>query len=918
MPDSSEKERELIKENESLRKRIRELEMLGAERNGEIDALRDKELQLRFIAEKIPVVIFQYYSKSDGTFGLTYLSDGFKSIFGLDKDAQDPIRQFEARLAPESVKSFTESITKAVKEVKSWSFEGRFIKEDGTSIWFLGMSNPLKKEREIIFNGVLLDITERKQAEESLRASEANMQALIENTEDVIALYDRDMRLQIYNTACRNNYYRVLGIEIHPGLRVLDFVPESRKAQWIRNNTRALAGESFFSEHIVTTIDNQKLSFEISYNPIRKGSEVVGYSTFSKDVTERKRAELALQESEAKFRDLAEKSVVGIYLIQDNLFQYVNAEFANMCGCKPEDIIGLLGPGDLTFQEDYLLVKENISKRISGEIKSLRYEFRILTRDGKIRQVEVFSSQTVYQGKPAIIGTMLDITDRKKAEEELRRLSIAIEQAEEDIVITNVEGIIDYVNPAFEKITGYSRDEAIGRTPRILKSGVHNPLFYEKLWHTIKDGRIWRGRFVNRCKDGKLILEDAIVSPLITSAGKLTGYVALKRDVTDTVKLENHLRQGQKMEAIGTLAGGIAHDFNNMLAAMMGFAEMIKMKTTDRAIGPYLEQILNACNRSRDLVKQILTFSRKGEQEKKPVSVIPIVKEAMKLLRPSIPTTIEIRQHYNARQDTVLADPTQIHQVLMNLCTNAVHAMRERGGTLEVFLNQCEFSSYDAQYHPELREGTYLQLTVMDTGTGIDHNIKDRIFDPFFTTKALGEGTGLGLSVVYGIIKDCGGTISVDSELEKGTVFTINLPVIVVGEMGSANNISDIPGGKGRILYVDDEEPIATFGHDLLTTLGYDVSVRLSSLDALEAFKANPEKFDMVITDMTMPHMTGALLARELLKVRPDIPIILTTGYSEMINDEAAKKIGIREYLMKPVSVNSLAAAVKKHLGQQE
>jgi len=891
--------------------------MLEAEHVKVIDALRDKEQQLRDIAEEIPGVIYQFCSTPDGGFGLNYVSEHAKRIFGLDNNIKDLFQQFSARIAPESIESFNESIKKAVTESKPWNYEGKFIKDNGDSIWFMGLFNPIKKEREIIINGVLLDITKRRQAEEALRVSEANMQALIENTEDIIGLYDRDMRLLVYNTASSDIYRRVFGIELYPGLCPIDVVPESQKDAWIKNNTRALAGESFSVEYRIRTIDKQKRLLEIFYNPIRKGNDVVGFSTFTKDITERKRAEEALHESEAKFRDLAEKSIVGIYLVQDDLYKYINSELANLLGYRPDEIINRLSFKDIIFPEDRPVVEEYIRQSISGELKSLRYELRLVTRNEEIRHVEIYSSRTIYQGKPAIIGTILDISDRKKAEEELKRLSTAVEQAAEDIIVTNQEGIIQYVNPAFENITGYSREEAIGQSPRLLKSGLHSPAFYKTLWHTIKNGEIWRGRITNRCKDGKLIQEDSIISPLIASNGKITGYVTLKRDVTETVRLENHLRQAQKMEAIGTLAGGIAHDFNNILAAIIGFAEMTKLKTTDQAIAPYLEQILKACSRSRDLVKQILTFSRQQEKEKKPIAVIPIIKEAMKLLRSSIPTTIEIRQQLDAKQDTVLADSTQIHQVLMNLCTNAVHAMRGREGMLEVSLNQRDFSSSDRGYHPELREGKYLKLTVTDTGEGIDPAIKDRIFDPFFTTKELGEGTGLGLSVVYGIVKDCGGTISVDSEPGKGTIFTIHLPLIVVDEITDVKQAAAIPEGKGHILYVDDEEPIASLGNDFLTTLGYDVTIRLSSPDALEAFKANPQRYDLVITDMTMPHMTGAVLARKLLQIRPELPIILTTGFSEMVNEEESKRIGIREFLMKPISLHILAQAVKNHLNKE-
>jgi PAS domain S-box-containing protein len=579
-------------------------------------------------------------------------------------------------------------------------------------------------------------------------------------------------------------------------------------------------------------------------------------------------------------------------------------------------MINRLGPKDLILPEELPLVTDRIQKRISGEMKSLRYEFRILTKDRQIKHLEAYSSQTLYRGGPAVIGTVLDITERRKTEEELRRLSIAIEQAAEDIVITDPEGVIQYVNPAFEKITGYSREEAIGQNPNILKSGVHEPSFYDHLWDTIKKGNIWSGRITNRRKDGKLIQLDATITPLLTATGKLTGYVALKRDVTESVKLEAQLRQAQKMEAIGTLAGGIAHDFNNILGAMMGYTELARFKTTDATIYPYLEQIIKACDRSRDLVQQILTFSRQREQEKKPVSVTPIVKEAMKLLRSSLPATVEIRQSYDSRHDTILADSTQIHQVLMNLCTNAVHAMREREGVLDVRIGQQFISADNPASDPELREGAYLQLSVSDTGGGIDPSIKDKIFDPFYTTKKAGEGTGLGLSVVYGIVKDHGGIISVESEPGKGTVFMIYLPLILADEELKGQEIVSLPQGAGCILYVDDEKPIASLWQEMLTSLGYDVTVRFNSNDALEDFRGHPERFDLVITDMTMPNMTGDSLAKEMLKIRPGLPIILTTGFSERINEEEAKRIGIREFLMKPISLHDLACTVKRIMDQ--
>ena len=872
-------------------------------------ALREKENTLLGITRNMPGTVFQFYIKDDGKYAISYISDRVLEFFDLPKTEEAMLESFLSYLHDEDRERFITSAWQAIETRRSWNFEGRIVRSAGEVIWFHGRATPTREADRTVFNGILLDITERKQAEEKFFN-------IFMMTPDCIAI----TRMSDGLIADVN-----LGFEEMTGWKRYEVIGKTSRDInfWVNPEDRD------YMIHELTQ-GRDVLHHEFPFH-CRDGSVHTGvYSARSirfadevflifllQDITDRRRLEHALQESELLFRDLAEKSIVGVYLIQDDLFKYVNLEVANIFGASPEEIINRLGPKDVTHPEDLPIVEENARKKISGEQKSNHYEFRLIARNRQLRYVEVFSSGTIYRGKPAIIGTILDITNRKKDEEELRRLSFAIEKADEDILITDAEGIIQYVNPAFEKITGYSREEAIGQTPRLLKSGIHDKLFYKQLWDTVRSGKIWNGRIINRCKDGRLIYEDAMISPLLTAADKLTGYVALKRDVTETVRLETHLRQSQKMEAIGTLAGGIAHDFNNILGAMMGYAELIKFKTQDQGIYPYLEQILKACDRSRDLVKQILTFSRQREQEKKPVSVVPIVKEALKLLRSSIPATIEIRQHYDAAHDTVLADPTQIHQVMMNLCTNAVHAMRDREGILEVTIGQHELYAGDPAYAPDLAEGAYLELTVGDNGEGISAAIRDKIFDPFFTTKAMGEGTGLGLSVVYGIVKNHGGIISVDSEAGKGTVFTILLPLLAVDRKLESREVISAPSGKGRILYVDDEEPIASLGQEMLAALGYDVTVRFSSRDALEAFQARPDRFDLVITDMTMPNMTGASLAREILKVRPGLPIILTTGFSEQITEEEAKRIGIREFLMKPVSLPDLAQAVKKIIDEK-
>jgi nitrogen-specific signal transduction histidine kinase len=392
-------------------------------------------------------------------------------------------------------------------------------------------------------------------------------------------------------------------------------------------------------------------------------------------------------------------------------------------------------------------------------------------------------------------------------------------------------------------------------------------------------------------------------------------------DVTDLEKaekekrkLEAQLLRGQKLETIGTLAGGIAHDFNNILATIMGLSEISLCNVEkDTPLYTNLQQVLQAVGRAKDLIKQILTFSRQTAQERKPVQVKLIVNEALRLLRASLPSTIKI--HGDIQSDAlVLADPTQIHQILMNLCTNAGHAMREEGGVLEVKLVNVELDADYTVGHLDMKPGASINLTVSDTGCGIPPQVLDRIFDPFFTTKETGEGTGMGLSVVHGIVRAMSGTIAVYSELGQGATFKIYFPVIEKRLEPQVSDVEAVPTGSERILFIDDEPALADIGKQTLEALGYDVTTRTSSIEALELFKTRPDRFDLVITDMTMPNMTGDNLAGELIRIRPEIPVILCTGYSAKVNEQQAIAMGIQAFVWKPVVRREIATTVRKVL----
>ena len=513
----------------------------------------------------------------------------------------------------------------------------------------------------------------------------------------------------------------------------------------------------------------------------------------------------------------------------------------------------------------------------------------------------------------------------KKIEEKSRQLqetniqkrffNSAAEQVSEMVAVTGSDGIIEYVNPAFEKITGFSKQELIGNNPRILKSGRQDERFYQELWQTITSGEPWHGFFVNRRKDGSLYREEAFIKPIMDDDGVIQYFVTVKRDITQENRLQRQLIQSQKMEAIGTLAGGIAHDFNNILSAILGFAELALFELTDGSRSyDDVSEIVKAGNRAKDLVRQILTFSRKTEQEFKPINIVPLISEALKFLRATLPSTIEIQKHIDDIRVEVLCNSTMVQQILMNLCTNAAHAMKDTGGILVVRLLEIEIQEGDISNLPDLPPGPYVHLTISDTGPGIESGILGRIFDPYFTTKEKGEGTGLGLSVVHGIAQSLRGAVEVESDPGKGTEFNVYLPRVI----GKSDMATDQPQvlstGNERILLVDDEDALATMGRLMLDRLGYKVTVKTDSYEALETFKARPIEYDLIISDKTMPRLTGFDLAEKIKKIRPDVPFIICTGYSDEIEADIAARLGINRLIVKPLSMDDLAKAVRSVL----
>ncbi len=556
-----------------------------------------------------------------------------------------------------------------------------------------------------------------------------------------------------------------------------------------------------------------------------------------------------------------------------------------------------------------------------GNIVGLANHTKLIARDGTQRQI-ADSGAPIKNEDGDITGVVLvfrDVTKeyemRQAQRESEARYQRLFADSIDSIFFTSREGKIIEVNPAASALLGYSAEEFNEiNIAQLYKNPEERNQFIRKIED---EGGVEDFKMELVGKNGEVLFCLLNATLKYSNDGKIAGYQGILRDVTGHKRLELQLQQGQKMESIGTLAGGIAHDFNNILSAIIGYAELgLGLLPDEGPVKGYQQKVIKAGHRAADLVNQILTFSRQDEHEQRPLLIHLVVKEALKLLRASIPSTIEIRENINTKSASVLADPTHIHQIVMNLCTNAYHAMREAGGVLAVELDEIEVEKDDYKVkNLSLAPGPFVVIKISDNGCGMNRAVMDRIFEPYFTTKKKGEGTGMGLAMVHGIVKRQGGYISVYSEVNQGTSILVYMPWIQASVLDSRKKQkNDVQGGDENILIVDDDETVLQMEKDMLTHFGYKVTSTTSGIHALETFNQQPQNFDLIITDMTMPHMTGAELSQKILSVRTDIPIIMCSGFSELITKDKAKAIGIKEYIMKPIVGNDMARIIRKVL----
>lgn len=548
-----------------------------------------------------------------------------------------------------------------------------------------------------------------------------------------------------------------------------------------------------------------------------------------------------------------------------------------------------------------------------GGIHSLE---KRVERNGETSYVELTASALRDPEGRIVAGieVVRDITRRRKVEKDRIRLAMAVEQSDETIMITDLKGTIQYINPAFERTTGYTREDAVGRTPRFLSSGTHDEAFYRRIRETLEKGEAWTGRIVNRKKSGELFEEDATISPVRDQSGRTINYLAAKRDVTRLVSLEKQLRTAQRMESVGTLAGGIAHDFNNALTGVLGFGELLKARLADDPeASADVDQILRSAERASALTRQLLTFARRQVIEPRNLCLNDIIADLSKLLTRAIAEHVEIRTALHERLPSVFADPGQMEQVLMNLCINARDAMPS-GGRL---LIETEVADLDEEYvrrRPYMKGGRYVRLVVSDTGVGMDETTRERAFEPFFTTKARGNGTGLGLSVVFGIVKQHGGFIHLDSEPGKGASFEIHLPAVEAEpDAKAAVGAAPARGGAETILVAEDDDAVRTLAARTMTPYGYKVLVARNGDEAVEVFRANRETA-VAVLDVVMPGKGGKEALDAMRRVKPDLKVIFTSGYAAGgITGSFVLPDGV-PFLLKPFGPSALARKVREVL----
>jgi PAS domain S-box-containing protein len=962
-------ERERIEQ--ALKRTKEELELRVQERTSELNKsndlllskiaqLEESENRYRFVVENSSDII---WTLDPFSMRATFVSGAIERVLGytVDELLELPLGEL---LAPEWKPQALVLINKLTEgEIHSAVFDGPVIRKNNEPVWceISGALVPRGPERSPEVICVTRDVSDRKKNEVKLEGERNQLKSILESMTDGVYITNAQCEIEYINPVLRNEFGPVAHRKCFEYFHDL-----TEPCPWCKNK-KVFAGESVTWEWYSTKTGK---TYELFDAPLRNADGTVSKLEIFHDITERKqveenlRRELEINSAVAemfepllspfsKIVNLAKVVGEKARVLTHSEHSYVNETdpgTGDQIALTLTDMFGSACSIEGPLQTRFPIGVDGQYPGLWGHCLNTRRPFftndpaqhpfsnglpeghvplrrflsvPVLLDQNLVGQIGLANSTRDYNEKDieAIekIGRYYALgLQRKRYRETQTLLTSAIDQAAEAVIVTDAEGKVKYVNPAYSRITGYAEDEIINRQFSILSPQDRDQAIYDTMWDALNSGGTWGGRLTSRRKDGSVYQESLSVACINDDRGRITNLVFVSRDVSEEVRLQNQLVQSQKMEAIGTLAGGIAHEFNNVLFAMMGYVELAMDDVPEGSRARLnLEKVLGAAERCADMVKQILTFSRPKQTEMIPLDLVPLVKEALNFLRSTIPSTIEIDHRIGPNLGKVLGDTTQIHQLLMNLCINASHAIEDDKGTISVELTEVELNADFAMINPPVLPGKYLKLVVADTGCGISPEIRMKIFDPYFTTKEVGNGTGMGLSMVQGIVRNHNGVITVSSDLGKGSVLSVFFPVLE-NEISNSQQDSDnevLPTGNENVLVVDDEPALVKMLQIQLKRLGYNVTCSVKPEQALELFRQDPQGFDVVITDLTMPKMTGLELAAELISTRPNLPIILCSGKSHIVSEVTGA--GIKLVIQKPVTRREMAQAIRAVLDQK-
>ena len=780
-----------------------------------------------------------------------------------------------------------------------------------------------------VFIGSLLANEHRHQTtQNALQTSEERLRRVYNTAPLVFVVWDMKTRITDWNKKAEEVFGWSKKEAI--GRSFFDIIVPDKARLHVQKAVDRLRNGSLASHSINDNLtkDGRTITCEWNNAPLHdnKGN-IIGAISIGLDITERLKSRKALQKSEQQVREAFELSRDALYKrdLKTHHYAWVSPAVEQITGVPVDQwlhsggaqLTKIIHPDDLQRTTAHVDRLANLTR---ADTQEFAIEYRIQKPDNTYhwlldRHIVLFDSE----GKAEfVVGNAQDISRRKEAQKILENYKHIISSTKDMMALVSKGYRFQAVSTSYAamfkttpmELTGKHIDEVLG--DNILS--FSKPLIEQCLAGKDAHGRSWV-----TYPSGERRFSDASYYPHYEKGtGKIVGYVVSVKDMTEYKQLEDKLLQSYKMEAIGTLAGGIAHDFNNILAAVIGYSDLALTMTENEHVQNTILKVRKAADRATELVKQILTFSRQTDQEVKPLLIKLVIKEALKLIRASTPSSIHIEQSLTS-DSYVMADPTQIHQIIMNLCTNASYAMKNDVGTLKVTLDDVQIEEDDISDQPGFSApGHYVRLSVSDNGTGIPPEIMDRIFDPFFTTKPKDEGTGMGLAMVHGIIKSYKGDIAVYSQVGQGTAVRVFIPAIQrASKEEIAVDTTPVPTGTERVLFVDDENALVEIGERMLSRLGYRVSGLTSSVEALKLFGEKPHGFDLVITDLTMPNITGDKLAREILARRADIPIIMVTGFSEEMKAEAMQRMGIKKIILKPIVTRDIARAIRDVLDKR-